>query len=59
MNIEEAIVELSALLKHQSDGYYIYLVNGGKNDPNMEKSLDALDFAIKFMRNNTYTERGG
>ena len=52
MDKETAIGELAALLKHQSDGYYLHLVHGGKNDPDIEKSLDALDFAIKYMQNN-------
>lgn len=52
MDKETAIGELAALLKHQSDGYYLHLVHGGKNDPTVEKELEALDFAIKYMENN-------
>ena len=50
MENKVAIAELSALLKHHSDGYYLYLSNGGKNDPNVELELDALDFAIRCLQ---------
>ena len=52
MDKETAIGELSALLKYKSDGYYLHLVHGEKYDPTVEKELEALDFAIKYMLNN-------
>ena len=52
MDKETAIGELAALLKHKSHGYYLHLVHGEKNDPTVEKELEALDFAIKYMQNN-------
>ena len=52
MDKETAIGELSALLKYKSDGYYLRLIHGGKNDPTVEKELEALYFAIKYMQNN-------
>lgn len=50
MDKATAIGELSAILKERSDGYYIHLCYGGKNDPGEEKMLNALDFAIKYMQ---------
>ena len=52
MDKETAICELASLLKYKSDGYYLRLVHGGKNDPAVEKELEALNFAIKYMENN-------
>ena len=52
MDKETAIGELAALLKHKSHGYNLNLVHGEKNDPTVEKELEALDFAIKYMQNN-------
>ena len=52
MDKETAIGELAALLKYKSDGYYLHLEQKRKNDPAVEKELEALNFAIKYMENN-------
>ena len=43
---EEAVAELRAMIKHISDGYYCHLAHGGKADVQLEKELDALQYAV-------------
>lgn len=54
---EQAIVELRAMIKHLSDGYYCHLAHGGKADSQVETELDALQCAVDELTQET--EEGG
>jgi len=46
MTNEEAIHYLKLLSRVRSDGYYEYLSNGGKEDADFNKEMEAFDMAI-------------
>ena len=50
MNREEAIKRIERLAQNRAKGYYDYLANGGEVDPDSEKDIEALEWALVTLK---------